>query len=123
MRAEERATLATILQHPWFKKPAEQRSEPTSGLPIPNHTFNINNNNNEDTLNSVGSTNSTGGDSLPVNYVITAVAASHHLLPPADGGEQQMRVHELGAGMRVHELENLDCNALVQMQTTPYATL
>ena len=73
-----------------------------------------------------GSTNSTGGDSLPVNYVITAAVTTNHslaleptnhhvLLPPESVANQG------GGG---GQLEKLDCGGtLVQMQTTPYATL
>jgi len=125
VRAEERATLASILQHPWFLKTAESHvsASPMVGLPIPNFNIN-NNNNNEDTLNSVGSTNSTGGDSLPVNYVITAAVTTNHSLALEPANHHVLLPPESVAAQGGGQLEKLDCGGtLVQMQPTPYATL
>lgn len=66
----QRASLSSILCHPWLSCP-----NPTSqpGLPIP-HVQMPSNNNHQESLNSVGSTNSTGGDNnspAPMTYVMS----------------------------------------------------
>ena len=69
-----RASLASILCHPWLTSP-DLSTLPQPGLPIPNHPSHLpsnNNNSHQESLNSVGSTNSTGDNSpAPMTYVMS----------------------------------------------------
>jgi len=90
-----RASLASILCHPWLTSP-DLSTLPQPGLPIPNHPSSHglpsnNNNSHQESLNSVGSTNSTGDNSpAPMTYVmsgescpITTVPSSVSISPPS----------------------------------------
>ena len=89
-----RASLASILCHPWLTSP-DLSTLPQPGLPIPNHPSHglpsNNNNSHQESLNSVGSTNSTGDNSpAPMTYVmsgescpITTVPSSVSISPPS----------------------------------------
>merc|ERR1719341_263982 len=75
----QRATLSGILSHPWLNCHLNEITIPNPGLPIPppHHNNNINNNNNhQDSLNSVGSTNSTGDNSPAMTYVMSSESCS-----------------------------------------------
>jgi len=67
-----RASLASILCHPWLTSP-DLSTLPQPGLPIPHpHLPSNNNNSHQESLNSVGSTNSTGDNSpAPMTYVMS----------------------------------------------------
>jgi len=71
----QRATLSGILSHPWLNCHLNEITIPNPGLPIPpphnNNNNNNNNNNHQDSLNSVGSTNSTGDNSPAMTYVMS----------------------------------------------------
>ena len=69
----QRASLASILCHPWLTSP-DLAALPQPGLPIPHqgHLPSNNNNSHQESLNSVGSTNSTGDNSpAPMTYVMS----------------------------------------------------
>jgi len=72
--AGHRATLATILAHPWLTAPDPC---PQPGLPIPHPNLSTNTSH-QDSLNSVGSTNSTGDQCspAPLTYVMSATSST-----------------------------------------------
>lgn len=71
VEAAERASLSSILCHPWLNT-ADSSPLPQPGLPIPHPHLPSNNNSHQESLNSVGSTNSTGDNSpAPMTYVMS----------------------------------------------------
>jgi len=65
----QRASLSSILSHPWLSDPSPL---PQPGLPIP-HPHLPSNTSHQESLNSVGSTNSTGDHSpAPSTYVMSS---------------------------------------------------
>lgn len=75
----QRASLAAILQHPWLTTLPDPSSalQPQPGLPIPHPHLPSNNNSHQESLNSVGSTNSTGDNSpAPMTYVMSGDTCS-----------------------------------------------
>jgi len=71
-----RATLSSILSHPWLSGPTVEPTHPSlpqPGLPIPHPHLPPHNNNHQESLNSVGSTNSTGDNNspAPMTYVMS----------------------------------------------------
>ena len=74
----QRATLSGILTHPWLNCHLNEITIPNPGLPIPppHNNNNNNNNNHQDSLNSVGSTNSTGDNSPAMTYVMSQESCS-----------------------------------------------
>ena len=78
LEEQQRPSLAGILSHPWLSHPAHP-APPLPGLPIPPHHHPAGHlTTHQDSLNSVGSTNSSHGDASPANmtYVMSAVGCS-----------------------------------------------
>jgi serine/threonine protein kinase len=109
VQSDQRATLQSILRHPWLLKSQESLTPP--GLPIPPGTNNNNNNNNnqyEETLNSVGSNISTGSESPP-NFGLTAG------MPISP--ELRVRVEQ------IEKPERRDCSTIMDIPQATYATM
>jgi len=130
VETESRASLATIISHPWLNQVSLESSlaQPglagLAGLPIPPH--NIINNHGE-SLNSVGSTTSSGERNLPAILESPTTNISAHvtclaeLIPAHHQHLLRVKVEPMEVVERVGVLGSHSQQA--STQTTSYATL
>lgn len=115
----QRATLQSILRHPWLKKSANSESVTQPGLPIP---AGPNNNQYEETLNSVGSNISTGSDSP--NFGLSTGDRSMRSLTHLDGSISPLGASELRVRVeQIDKHEGKDCPSIMEISPASYATL
>ena len=119
---ESRATLASIISHPWLNQLSTESSIVQPGLPIPPHNVY---NNHGDGLNSVGSTTSSGERNAgsvesPTTNISAHVTCLAELLPPH-------HQHLLRVKVEPMEVDRVSQAVLTSSQpdtqTSAYATL
>ena len=126
VETDSRATLSTIISHPWLNQVSLESSlvQPgLAGLPIPPH--NIINNHGE-SLNSVGSTTSSGERNpaileSPTTNISAHVTCLAELIPPHHQHLLRVKVEPMEVVERVSVLGGHSQQA--STQTTSYATL
>jgi len=119
---ETRATLASIISHPWLNQLSMESSlvgPGLAGLPIPQNI----NNNHGDGLNSVGSTTSSGERNAssmesPTTNISAHVTCLAELLPPHHQHLLRVKVEPMEVVERVTVI-----TSQASTQTTSYATL